>query len=95
MQDGRTPLHVACEHGHVEAAAALVGLAGADLAAKDASGLTPLHVAVDKNHLLLAKTLMDWGAEPHATTNVSPQSLHERGWVAWTFVCSPEGEDRG
>lgn len=70
-QDGRTPLHVACEHGNMEAAAALIGLGGADLSLRDNSGLTPLHVAVDKNHLLLAKTLMDRGAAVDTTTNVS------------------------
>jgi ankyrin repeat protein len=70
MQDGRTPLHLACEHGHMEAAAALIGLGGADLSVKDNSGLSPLHVAVDKNHLVLAKTLMDAGAPVDTATNV-------------------------
>jgi len=74
-QDGRTPLHVACEHGNMEAAAALIGLGGADLSLRDNSGLTPLHVAVDKNHLLLAKTLMDRGAAVDTTTNVSDNLL--------------------
>lgn len=71
LQDGRTPLHVACEHGHMEAAAALIGLGGADLSARDNAGLTALHVAVDKNHLALAKTLMDRGATVDTATNVS------------------------
>jgi ankyrin repeat protein len=34
LQMGRTPLHLACEKGHVAAAAALVA-GGADLLAKD------------------------------------------------------------
>lgn len=62
---------MACEHGHMEAAAALIGLGGADLSVKDTSGLSPLHVAVDKNHLVLAKTLMDAGAPVDTATNVS------------------------
>lgn len=70
LQDGRTPLHLACEHGNMEAAAALIGLGGADLGARDASGSTPLHIAVDKNHLQLAKSLMDRGAALDTTTNV-------------------------
>jgi ankyrin repeat protein len=70
LQDGRTALHVACEHGHMEAAAALIGLGGADLSARDNAGLTALHVAVDKNHLALAKTLMDRGATVDTATNV-------------------------
>jgi ankyrin repeat protein len=55
----------------MEAAAALIGLGGADLSLRDNSGFTPLHVAVDKNHLALAKTLMDRGAAVDITTNVS------------------------
>lgn len=55
----------------MEAAAALIGLGGADLSVRDNSGATPLHVAVDKNHLMLAKTLMDRGAAVDTTTHVS------------------------
>jgi ankyrin repeat protein len=55
----------------MEAAAALIGLGGADLSVRDNAGATPLHVAVDKNHLMLAKTLMDRGAAVDTTTHVS------------------------
>lgn len=75
-KDGRTPLHLACEHGQMEAAAALIGLGGADLTVRDSSGATPLHVAVDKNHLMLAKTLMDRGAAVDSTTHLGALPLN-------------------
>jgi ankyrin repeat protein len=84
-QDGRTPLHLAADGGHMEAAATLVTLAGADVSAKDCAGFTPLHQAVDKNHVALAKALLDWGAPADATTKVGVRAtfapvLLVRGW---------------
>lgn len=44
---GQTPLHLAVEHGNLEAARALLER-GADLGAEDLEGVTPLQVAVKK-----------------------------------------------
>lgn len=72
----------------MEAAAALIGLGGADLSVRDNSGATPLHVAVDKNHLMLAKTLMDRGAAVDMTTHVSNcDSGVSHSHTAWLRVC--------
>jgi ankyrin repeat protein len=95
VQDGRTPLHLAAEHGHLQVATALVCFAGADLTAKDSSGQTALHVAVDRNNLALAKALMDWGAATDATANVSagacflPSSACVPHSVVLTCLCVP------
>ena len=44
-QNGRTPLHDACNGGHLAVVEKLVSEYGCDVNARDSSGLTPLHVA--------------------------------------------------
>lgn len=73
----------------MEAAAALIGLGGADLSLRDSSGFTPLHVAVDKNHLALAKSLMDRGAAVDTTTNVSGRCCAAAQSIQGLVLCRP------
>ena len=47
--DGRTPLHVAAEHGHAENAELLVSF-GANLLARDHLGLTAMDLAEKGEH---------------------------------------------
>ena len=47
--DGRTPLHIAAEHGHVENVRLLVE-AGANLLARDHLGLTAMDLAEKSEH---------------------------------------------
>ena len=59
--DGRTPLYVACESGHLDAARACVDSgAGVDLA--DVHGATPLMVAC-QHGIAVATLLLDSGAD--------------------------------
>lgn len=69
LSDSSTPLHVACRHGYVDVACALLG-SGARVTAlaEDARGCdaTPLHVAIDNNHLFVARAVVEAGADVDA-----------------------------
>jgi len=62
---GRTPLHYAAAHGHVEVCAALAE-AGPDVNAQDEDGETPLHYAIRRNRPGAAEFLL----EQHADTEL-------------------------
>jgi ankyrin repeat protein len=57
----RTPLHVACEKGHVQVVKELVEH-GADVDVKDKDGSSPLHWACAKGHLAVVNELLSRGA---------------------------------
>jgi len=59
---GSTPLHEACEDGHLELANMLVEN-GADIRAKKNDGSTPLHSACEDGHLEVAMWLVENGAD--------------------------------
>lgn len=65
MADGRTPLHLACEHGATEATGLLITTlrsAHASIDATDAAGLSPLDRACQSGHVACAKLLLEAGA---------------------------------
>jgi len=57
--DGRTPLHWACVHGHVEVAKALER--GADIHADDSDGRTPQYYALLRGRRKEGLIAMLWG----------------------------------
>jgi len=59
---GRTPLHFACEKGHLEVVRLLMDR-GADLEKADNTGCTPLLIACGRGHLEVARLLLDRGAD--------------------------------
>ena len=62
MEDGRTPLHIACENGQVDAARLLLEK-GAEVDRADKDGATPLFIACWNGHVDVARLLLDNGAE--------------------------------
>ena len=59
--DGRTPLHLAAEQGHVDVVDALVGQ-GATVDQVDNKGWSPLHCAVSWNNIVVVESLIGHGA---------------------------------
>ena len=71
LQDGRTPLHLSSEWGHLEVCSALVQ-AGSDTAARDAAGQTPVLLAARHNHAEVVKLLLKYSPElPDSADQVS------------------------
>jgi ankyrin repeat protein len=66
MTDGRTPLHLACQHGAIETARVLIGAvrsaAPTLIDAVDAAGLSPLDRACQSGHVVVVKLLLETGA---------------------------------
>ena len=67
MQDGATPLLIACENGHVDAARLLLDK-GVDINRADKYGATPLLAACSKGHVDAVRLLLDEGAEVDRST---------------------------
>jgi ankyrin repeat protein len=59
--DGRTPLYIACSHGHLEMARLLVEKADVNKANND--GQTPLYRACENGYLEVARLLMEKDAK--------------------------------
>eukprot|EP00599_Poterioochromonas_sp_BG-1_P009435 CAMPEP_0173152752 /NCGR_PEP_ID=MMETSP1105-20130129/12432_1 /TAXON_ID=2985 /ORGANISM="Ochromonas sp., Strain BG-1" /LENGTH=972 /DNA_ID=CAMNT_0014068517 /DNA_START=108 /DNA_END=3026 /DNA_ORIENTATION=+ len=73
---GNTPLHLACEVMKEVELMRLYLENGADASAfNDVSGLTPLHIAVKKRATEVVRCLLDFNADPLAT---SPSSSHSQ-----------------
>ena len=64
-QEGKTPLHFACDWGHDETVKILLEN-GADINAGDDFGVTPLHRAAMQNQEDVARVLIENGADVHA-----------------------------
>jgi ankyrin repeat protein len=62
MIDGCTPLHIACENGHIEVARLLVE-AGADKDKVSTDGSTPLYVACEQGHIEVVQLLVEAGSD--------------------------------
>ena len=80
---GKTPLHVALQHGS-EAVARLLIDRGADASVADKEGETPLHVASREGREAMARLLIDRGAEASAAnkygqTATCRSAMRERG----------------
>jgi len=69
-QEGKTPLHYACDCRHVSFAKVLLEH-GSNVVCEDNDGATPLHWACDKVNVALATVLLEHGADINAKTNVS------------------------
>lgn len=63
-----TPLHFACDRGHVEVVELLIAR-GASVAARDEEGQTPLHYAVFNDFLDVVRVLSKAGADFEARDN--------------------------
>ena len=57
---GATPLHFACQEGHLVCVLALLK-AGANVSMPDISGSLPIHVAASRNRVDIVSTLLDYG----------------------------------
>jgi len=62
-RDGRTPLHMACSHGHEEMVRVLVDEMGADINPEDKHGNTPINDAVRHKHDKCAEILRSRGVK--------------------------------
>ena len=59
--DQRTPLHFACNNGHLPIVQYLIEK-GADIDAKNTNQETPLHIACEKGHIQIVECLIEKGA---------------------------------
>lgn len=71
-----TPLHCACQNGHVEVAHYLVSTCGCDAHVQDAEGVTTLFIACQHGQVEAVRYLLDLGvdASRRNLTGVSPLS---------------------
>jgi ankyrin repeat protein len=72
---GKTPLHVACMHGHVHAVRQLLKL-GASVEMRDKGGWTALHHAADRGYVEVIKPLLKHGAHVDCKDNYKDTPLH-------------------
>merc|ERR1712194_204360 len=69
LRDGRTPLYMASENGHLEVVH-LLSRNGADLDKADKTQATPMFVAAAEGHVEIVRLLCNRGAEKdHANKN--------------------------
>ena len=73
--DAKTPLHWACERGHLDVAALLIHN-GADISGQCFDGRTGMHLAVQNNHVPLVKHLLALGVNPNAAAFDGRTALH-------------------
>ncbi|RXG61147.1 BCL-6 corepressor [Armadillidium vulgare] len=64
---GYTPLHEACNRGHLDIAQALCAH-HAHVNASGFGGMRPLHEAIENGHIELARLLLAYGADPSLST---------------------------
>jgi hypothetical protein len=75
---GRTPLHWACNWGHLQIVNELVDH-GADIEANDRNGSTPLQWASLRGHVQVVQALVEHGADIEA--------INIEGWTPLHFAC--------
>ena len=73
--DEKTPLHIACEYGHLPIVAFLISK-GSNLEAKFEYGKTPLHIACENDHLPIVEYLLSRGAYIEAKDLDGKTPLH-------------------
>ncbi|KAK7873669.1 hypothetical protein R5R35_013209 [Gryllus longicercus] len=72
---GRSAVHYAAEHGHLEALR-LLSAAGCKLDIADTDNFTPLHLAVARDHVPVVKMLVSEGAQVNRKTSDKTSALH-------------------
>ncbi|EHB16997.1 Ankyrin-1, partial [Heterocephalus glaber] len=85
LQNGFTPLHIACKKNHIRVMELLLKT-GASIEAVTESGLTPLHVASFMGHLPIVKNLLQRGASPNASNVKVETPLHMAARAGHTEV---------
>ncbi|CAG2242067.1 unnamed protein product [Mytilus edulis] len=79
LQDGRTPLMLAAEEGHLEVVTFLV-THGSQLEATDTGGMTPLMLAAGGGHLEVVTFLVTHGSQLEATDQLGRTPLMLAAW---------------
>jgi ankyrin repeat protein len=74
LQNGFTPLHIACKKNRVKVMELLVKY-GASVQAVTESGLTPIHVSAFMGHLNMVLLLLQNGASPDICNIVSTDTI--------------------
>ena len=78
---GGTPLHIACENGHLDVVRCLLTCHDANLEARDSDGDTPLQIACLHGHLdVVAYLLTSHDANMETTDNDGDTLLHYACW---------------
>jgi len=81
FQQGRTPLHAACEKGHADVVEFLLRH-DADLDARDEDGNCPLHTATENQQTQVVQLLLDNGNQPDPENTVSKATIPGREVMA-------------
>ena len=76
VQDGGTPLFVACQCNHLEVAEVLLSN-GADIHTTMVDGATPLFISAQNGHLKMLKFLLGKGAKVNMARKVSHNVFHK------------------
>ena len=91
-----TPLHLASYGGYIDVARMLIEY-GADLTAKDKTGMTPLHLASYRGHVDVTRMLIELGVDLTAQNNEGETPLHlasqEGGVVEVAHMLIERGAD--
>ncbi|GFG39759.1 hypothetical protein Cfor_08783 [Coptotermes formosanus] len=75
LQQGRTPLHAACEKGHADVVEFLLRH-DADVDARDEDGNCPLHTATENQQTQVVQLLLDSGNQPDPENTKGYTPLH-------------------
>jgi hypothetical protein len=81
---GKTPLHSACQWGHLPVVKLLI-MKGANVSTADVFGMTPLMTSTLRHHFLIVKELLENGA------NITMKNIHQAD--ALTIARNSKNED--